>query len=120
MFQQEVRSTVSSATESMYDESWEETTGLSDMVPWTKASLVGKPLWVGSGENGRGGIGDSESTIELSFDANYESVAEVGCGVNMLYRNPAACFYAIGNDSVEGKIDGREWGTIAGVIPLSV
>lgn len=70
---------------------------------------------MGSGENGRGGIGDSESTIELSFDANYESAVEVGCGVNMLYRNPAACFYAIGNDS-----DGREWGTIAGAISLSI
>lgn len=111
---------MSSATESKHDESWEETIGLSDMVPWTKASLGGKPLWVGSGENGRGGIGDSQSTIELSFDANCKSAVEVGCGVNMLYRNPAACVCAIGNDSVEGELDGREWGTIAGVISLSI
>lgn len=39
-----------------------------------------------------------------------ESVVEVGCGVHILYRNTAACCYALGNDFVEWEIEGREMG----------
>lgn len=60
MFHKEVRATESSAAESNKMRASKRTLiTLSDMVlvePLTQPSSAGKPLWVGSRENGRGGL----------------------------------------------------------------
>ena len=41
--------------------------------------------------NGREGIGDGESTTDLGFDVNGESVVGVGCEVHRLSRVITLC-----------------------------